>query len=97
MPRLTDFTERQKMAGEYPVMGIYPRGHLMDFVRPRLRRSVLPAAAVYDVDEGNEATVAGWPIARQHPRGPDGATNVIATDVRAVRSGVAMLSSHDRR
>ena len=36
VPRLPDFTEREKMVGEYRVMGIYPRGHLMEFVRPGL-------------------------------------------------------------
>ena len=43
---LADFTGYEKMAGEYRVMGIYPRGHLMEFVRPTLNPAVLPAAAV---------------------------------------------------
>ena len=86
--------------------------------------------------------MAGWPVARQHPRGRDGTvfvtiedetgdvqvivwhdlfakrrreiasqvvevtgrvsrwdgtTNVIATDIRAVRSGIVMPRSHDWR
>ena len=139
-PDLADFTERAKMVGEYRVMGVYPRGHLMEFVRPTLSPRVLPTAAVEAAHEGEEVLVAGWPVARQHPRGKDGTvfvtiedetgdvqlilwphvfarhrrdlgsqvvevtgrvsrwdgtTNVIATELRAVRSGVAMPPSHD--
>ena len=64
-PELADFTEYEKMAGEYRVMGIYPRGHLMQFVRPTLGPQVLPAAAVDHVGEGEEVLVAGWPTARR--------------------------------
>ena len=140
VPPLADFTEREKMMGEYRVMGIYPRGHLMEFVRPGLGPDVLPAGAVERLEDGEWVTVAGWPVARQHPRGRDGTvfvtiedetgdvqvivwrdlfarrrrelasqvvevtgrvsrwdgtTNVIATDLRAVRSGVTMPASHD--
>ena len=140
VPRLPDFTDREKMVGEYQVMGIYPRGHLMEFVRPDLGPDVLPAVNVERRGNGERVTVAGWPVARQHPRGRDGTvfltiedetgdvqiivwsdlfsrrrrelgsqvvevtgrvsrwdgtTNVIATDLRAVPSGVSMPSSHD--
>ena len=140
VPRLPDFTEREKMVGEYRVMGIYPRGHLMEFVRPGLGPSVLPTVDVEKRGDDERVTVAGWPVARQHPRGRDGTvfvtiedetgdvqvivwrdlfarrrrelgsqvvevagrvsrwdgtTNVIATDLRAVRSGVTMPASHD--
>ena len=37
VPELPDFTAHERMAGEYAVMGIYPRGHVMEFVRPTLR------------------------------------------------------------
>ena len=142
VPRLTDFTEREKMMGEYRVMGIYPKGHLMEFVRPGLGPDVLPAGEVEKLGDDERVKVAGWPVARQHPRGRDGTvfvtiedetgdvqtvvwhdlfarrgrelashvvevtgrvsrwdgtTNVIATDIRAVRSGVIMPSSHDYR
>ena len=33
------------MMGEYRVMGIYPKGHLMEFVRPGLDSGVLPTAS----------------------------------------------------
>ena len=140
VPRLPDFTDHEKMVGEYRVMGIYPRGHLMEFVRPGLGPSVLPTADVEKRGDDERVTVAGWPVARQHPRGRDGTvfvtiedetgdvqviiwrdlfarrrrelgsqvvevtgrvsrwdgtTNVIATDLRAVRSGVTMPASHD--
>ena len=42
MPDLADFTAFERMTGEYRVMGIYPKGHLMEFVRPSLSDSVLP-------------------------------------------------------
>ena len=80
VPPLADFTGYEKMAGEYRTMGIYPRGHLMEFVRPTLDPRVLPAAAVEDVGEGEEVLVAGWPIARQHPKGKDGTVFVTVED-----------------
>ena len=36
IPQLDDFSQYEKMVGEYRVMGIYPRGHVMEFVRPTL-------------------------------------------------------------
>ena len=112
----------------------------MEFVRPGLGPNVLPTADVEKRGDDELVTVAGWPVARQHPRGRngtvfvtiedetgdvqvivwrdlfarrrrelgsqvvevtgrvsrwDGTTNVIATDLRAVRSGVTMPPSHD--
>ena len=79
-PELPDFTDFEKMLDEYRVMGIYPRGHIMEFVRPTLSPNVLPTMAVEDVREGAEVLVAGWPIARQHPRGRDGTVFVTVED-----------------
>ena len=79
-PDLPDFTDFEKMLDEYRVMGIYPRGHIMEFVRPTLSPNVLPTMAVEDVREGAEVLVAGWPIARQHPRGRDGTVFVTVED-----------------
>ena len=140
VPRLADFTPYEKMVGEYRVMGIYPRGHLMEFVRPTLDDDVLPTAGVERLQDGERVRVAGWPVARQHPKGRngtvfvtiedetgdvqiivwhdlfarrgrelgsqvvevtgrvsrwDGTTNVIATDLHTVPSGVSMPPSHD--
>ena len=79
-PELTDFSGYERMAGEYRVMGIYPRGHLMEFVRPALSPDVLPTVEVETVREGKEVLVAGWPVARQHPRGQDGTVFVTVED-----------------
>ena len=80
VPRLQDFSEREKMAGEYRVMGVYPRGHLMEFVRPGLDPNVLPTVDVERCDDDEWVTVAGWPVARQHPRGRDGTVFVTIED-----------------
>ena len=68
------------MVGEYRVMGIYPRGHVMEFVRPTLNDRVLRTSDVYNVPEEQEILVAGWPVARQHPRGKDGTVFVTIED-----------------
>ena len=78
--RLPDFTELEKMMGEYRVMGVYPRGHVMQFVRPSLDPDVLPTAAVESLPDGQAVRVAGWPVARQHPRGRHGTVFVTIED-----------------
>ena len=80
VPELEDFTAREKMAGEYAVMGIYPRGHVMEFVRPTLGPDVLRAADIDALPEGQGVLVAGWPVARQHPRGLEGTVFVTIED-----------------
>ena len=142
IPRLADFSEAERMAGEYRAMGIYPRGHLMQFVRPNLPSGVMTCAEVERLGDADFAVVAGWPIARQHPKGRDGTifvtledetgdtqvilwprvyaeyrrelnsqvvlvrgsisawdgtVNLIASEVRAVRSGARMPRAHDWR
>ena len=52
VPELADFTEYERMVGEYRVMGIYPKGHVMEFVRPILSSQVVPTAEVEAVHEG---------------------------------------------
>ena len=68
------------MAGEYRVLGLYPRGHVMEFIRPRLDSYVLTTAQVYDCEDGARIRVAGWVIAWQHPRGQDGTVFVTVGD-----------------
>ena len=80
VPALADWSADEKMAGEYRALGLYPRGHLMAFVRPALPPDVLPAAAVEQAPDGQRLRVAGWPIARQHPRGEDGTVFVTVED-----------------
>ena len=79
-PTFNDFTDFEKMAGEYRVLGIYPRGHVMEFIRPSLDASVRTTAETYQADDGERIQVAGWPIARQHPRGADGIVFVTIED-----------------
>ena len=93
--QLPDFTEREKMVGEYRMVDIYPSGHLMELVRPSLSKNVLPTVEVESLDADETVRVAGWPVARQHPREQDGTTNVNAMDLRAVQSGITMPASHD--
>ena len=142
IPNIADFSEAERMAGEYRAMGIYPRGHLMQFVRPSLPSGVMTCSEVERLGDEDFAVVAGWPIARQHPKGRDGTifvtledetgdtqvilwprvyveyrrelssqvvlvrgrisawdgtVNLIASEVRAIRSGVRMPQSHDWR
>ena len=52
----------------------------MEFIRPKLGRGVLPATAGCGLEEGAEALVAGWPIARQHPKGQEGTVFVTIGD-----------------
>ena len=62
-------------------MGIYPRGHLMEFVRPTLAPDVLTCA---EVDRtGRRRARAGRGVARrsrQHPKGRDGTIFVTIED-----------------
>ena len=79
-PHLADFNDFERMVGEYAVMGIHPNGHLMEHFRPSLGPEVLPTVAIEDVEEGKQIQVAGWPVARQHPRGRDGTVFVTIED-----------------
>ena len=52
----------------------------MDFVRPTLSPDVLPAHEIDNLPEGEKVLVAGWPVARQHPRGMEGTVFVTIED-----------------
>ena len=77
---LTDFDAREQMIGEYQVLEIYPKGHLMEFVRPTLGGHIRSSVEVERLGEGAAVTVAGWPVARQHPRGREGTVFVTIED-----------------
>ncbi len=79
-PALDDFSEFERMMDEYRVMGIYPRGHVMEFVRPCLDAGVLSTAEVEGVEDEGRVRVVGWPVARQHPKGRDGTVFVTIED-----------------
>ena len=80
VPELTDFTPFEKMRGEYETLGIYPRGHLMQFIRPNLARNVLSCAATETAPEGKRVRAACWPIAHQHPKGRGGGVFITIED-----------------
>ena len=80
IPNLADFSEAERMAGEYRTMEIYPGGHLMQFVRPGLPTEVMTCSEVERLGDEDFAVVAGWPIARQHPKGRDGTIFVTIED-----------------
>ena len=52
----------------------------MEFVRPTLGPDVLPASDIDNLPEGQQVLVAGWPVARQHPRGMEGTVFVTIED-----------------
>ena len=96
VPHLADFTDEEKMAAEYAVLGIYPRGHLMEFVRPTLAPEVMTCAEVEKLDDGAPVLVAGWPVARQHPKGRDGTTFVTIEDETGDTQVVLWPDVHNR-
>ncbi len=64
LPRMTDWEE---MLEEYAVMDVHPRGHIMAHLRPGLDPETLPSDRVEALGDGEEVTVAGLVIRRQHP------------------------------
>ena len=79
-PDLADFTDYERMASEYRILGIHPGGHLMEYLRETLEAEVLTTVEVEDCAEEEDVLVAGWPIARQHPRGIGGTVFVTIED-----------------
>ena len=52
----------------------------MEFIRKRLSENVVNTRDVYLKEEGESLLVAGWVIARQHPRGAQGSIFVTIED-----------------
>ena len=52
----------------------------MEFVRPRLPSGVMTCVEIESLNDNDFAVVAGWPIARQHPKGRDGTIFVTLED-----------------
>ena len=96
VPPLADFTATEKMAAEYAVLGIYPRGHLMEFVRTALAPQVRPCADVERMADGAPALIAGWPVARQHPKGRNGTTFVTIEDETSDAQAILWPDVHAR-
>ena len=64
----------------------------MQFVRPTLHPRVRPCADVERMRDGEYAVVAGWPVARQHPKGRDGTIFVTIED--EIGDAQAILCPH---
>ena len=74
-------SEPLRLLGGRAYGGRVPRdGHLMQFVRPNLTTEVMTCAEVECLGDEDFAVVAGWPIARQHPKGRDGTIFVTLED-----------------
>jgi error-prone DNA polymerase len=69
MAPLTPMTGWEEMAGEYQTMSLYPKGHLMEHMRPHLSRDILPSDDLPHLEEGMDVWVAGLVIRRQRPLG----------------------------
>jgi error-prone DNA polymerase len=69
MADLAPMTSWERMAGEYQTMSLYPEGHLMNHVRPKLSPSVLPSDEIPHLKDGMEVWTAGLVIRRQRPLG----------------------------
>ena len=80
IPSLADFSSYEKMILEYKTIDMYPKGHIMDFIRPLLPSNVSSTYDVYSMREGELVSVCGMGIARQHPRGYRGAIFVTVED-----------------
>ncbi|MCH8087865.1 MAG: DNA polymerase III subunit alpha, partial [Chloroflexi bacterium] len=69
MADLAPMTAWDRMAGEYQTMSLYPKGHLMNHIRPKLPSSVLPSDEIPHLKDGMEVWTAGLVIRRQRPLG----------------------------
>ena len=69
MAELPGMSQWEIMADEYQTLSLYPRGHLMAALRPRLDADVLPSHKVTELADGESVTVAGLVIRRQRPLG----------------------------
>ena len=52
----------------------------MQFFRNSLPNNVVRASSVYSLPDGDKVSVAGWAIARQHPRGRNGTEFITIED-----------------
>jgi len=67
MVALPDQSRWDLAVGEYRTMGVYPGGHLMAFLRPKLPADVRRSDELRKLADGTEVKVAGIVIRRQRP------------------------------
>ena len=66
---LPNETPEEIMQYEYQSLGLYPKGHLMHFLRNHLKDSVLTSQSVLQLSHSTKVQVAGIVIRRQKPLG----------------------------
>ena len=69
MSSLKPLNEMEEMGKEYSVMGLYPRGHLMNLLRRNLPKHILSSKDLVSINDGHQVVVAGVVIRRQYPSG----------------------------
>ena len=67
MVALPEASEWDVMKGEYNTLGLYPRAHLMEKLRPHLPQNLVRSADIRDLQDGTPICVAGVVIRRQRP------------------------------
>jgi error-prone DNA polymerase len=67
MVALPEASEWDVMKGEYNTLGLYPRAHLMEKLRPHLPRDLVRSTDIRDLKDGTPIRVAGVVIRRQRP------------------------------
>lgn len=81
VPEMKDFTNYEKMLFEYSeTLGIYPNGHIMEFLRAKLKPHIVFISKVYSMNDGAPAVVAGVTVVRQRPRGKNGVVFITISD-----------------
>ena len=80
VPDLEDFSNFEAMLAEYNSLGIYPKGHIMEFIRGQLNSDVSKISDVHSQNDGDSVVIAGWAIASQHPRGHSGIVFITIED-----------------
>jgi len=69
LPELEAPGDLEKMRGEYGIMGLYPSGHVMAKMRPRLGGKMQCSRDIAGLPDGAAVTTAGLVIRRQRPHG----------------------------
>ncbi|UCC16825.1 MAG: hypothetical protein JSU58_10800, partial [Dehalococcoidales bacterium] len=69
LPELEAPGDLEKMKGEYGIMGLYPCGHVMEKMRPRLGGKMQCSRDIAGLPDGAAVTTAGLVIRRQRPHG----------------------------
>jgi error-prone DNA polymerase len=69
LPELEAPGDLEKMRGEYGIMGLYPSGHVMAKMRPRLGGKLQCSRDIAGLPDGTAVTTAGLVIRRQRPHG----------------------------